>query len=76
MCVKLTICTGGRVEASRGAEGYSQDGILGLKVCERLLRIAANVHLQQLGVRDLTYKLAFLASVVQPYDSSVSALCE
>ena len=35
--LSFTSNIGGRVEASRGAEGYSQDGILGLKVSVKSL---------------------------------------
>ncbi|KJE89350.1 MCM complex subunit Mcm6 [Capsaspora owczarzaki ATCC 30864] len=49
---------GGRVEASsrnnsRSKDGYTTDGVMGLK---------------SLGVRDLTYKLSFLACMVTPGD--------
>lgn len=50
--------SGGRVESSsrqagRGAEGFSSDGVTGLKA---------------LGVRDLTYKMSFLACTVEQYN--------
>ena len=51
----------GRVESSsrvmgRGADGFSMEGVTGLKT---------------LGVRDLTYKLAFLANHVESYTAHV-----
>ena len=52
---------GVRAETStrmRGGEGYDRDGVRGLKA---------------LGVRDLTYRLAFLACAVQQTQPGVSA---
>ena len=52
----------GRVQLqTRGTqrEGYSQEGVTGLK---------------NLGVRDLTYKMVFLGSTVSPLDSRLGAI--
>lgn len=46
-------------KVSRGTDGYETEGVRGLKT---------------LGVRDLTYKMAFLACTVTPTNSRVSML--
>ena len=54
---------GARAETStrvRGGEGYESEGVRGLKA---------------LGVRDLTYRLAFLACAVQQTQPGVSGSC-
>jgi DNA replication licensing factor MCM6 len=57
------MCIGAKAEvrrdpgSGRGREGFSSEGVTGLK---------------SLGVRDLTYRLAFLACSVQSVEAKVS----
>jgi DNA replication licensing factor MCM6 len=59
------MCLGAKAETrreagqGRGREGYTSEGITGLKA---------------LGVRDLTYRLAFLACSVQSTEAKVSLI--
>lgn len=58
----MLICLGSKLEsvpeAGRTKNNFGGDGVTGLK---------------SLGVRDLTYKLAFLASMVQPSTTATSS---
>ena len=59
-CIPFFYLIGARAETgskvSRGNDGYETEGVRGLKT---------------LGVRDLTYRLAFLACTVTPNNSKV-----